>query len=406
MALAGSLGLIVTTLGLTTTTASAVDHFLETSHTLDCGKVTITLRNVSPWVYPVTVFIDGVHSRGPHIDNRTDTDGDGDLDVGGPQKDVTQTRTIPFPEDSGTHTVRYVVDSGTESDLYRGLPVGEWTELTVESDCIANVGPSATIGVPVDGGVYFTGQQVAADYSCADSDGTVASCVGTVADGAPIDTATPGVKTFDVTATDNSGATGTDTAAYTVVPLATECSGKAVNAVGKQLDLGSTGKETTPCVTNDVGVAEISIALGPQLPWPLNGLSGRLTVTLLEGTSENAGDTMRGTAQVEKIEAVMPLRGWSLTGTNFTAEAAATVTDCGSPTALSGKAEVGLLVSNGRRFERLTKPWSLRIPLLGTISANQVEKVGNTVTSSALKVDLFGKQGDFAIGEAVAGATC
>ena len=41
-----------------------------------------------------------------------------------------------------------------------------------------------------------------ADYDCTDDDSGIASCVGTVADGAPFDRSSPGTKTFTVTATD------------------------------------------------------------------------------------------------------------------------------------------------------------------------------------------------------------
>ena len=108
------------------------DNFLESSHTVTCGSATITLRNVSPWIYPMTVQIDGVTSYGPVVDNRTDGG------LSGPQKDQTRTRTINFAEDTGTHTVRYRVEAGSENKLYKGLPVGEWTEFTVESDCLPN----------------------------------------------------------------------------------------------------------------------------------------------------------------------------------------------------------------------------------------------------------------------------
>ena len=43
--------------------------------------------------------------------------------------------------------------------------------------------------------------------SCADADSGIASCVGTVADGAPFDRTSTGTKTFTVTATDNAGNT-------------------------------------------------------------------------------------------------------------------------------------------------------------------------------------------------------
>ena len=45
--------------------AAPGDNFLESSHTVSCGKATVTLRNVSPWIYPMSVEINGVASYGP-----------------------------------------------------------------------------------------------------------------------------------------------------------------------------------------------------------------------------------------------------------------------------------------------------------------------------------------------------
>lgn len=125
-------------------------NFIETSHTVACGQVQITLRNVSPWIYPVSVEIDGVHSYGPTVDNRTDSNGDGRVDLSGPQQDRSSTRTITFAEDTGVHTVRYRVAAGTESDLYRNLPVGQWTEVQVDSDCQPNVVPTTVVITTAD----------------------------------------------------------------------------------------------------------------------------------------------------------------------------------------------------------------------------------------------------------------
>ena len=75
-----------------------------------------------------------------------------------------------------------------------------------------------TIDSPADGATLARGQNVNADYSCADEAGGSgpASCVGDVPDGSPIDTATLGAKSFDVTATDNAGNDFTRTVNYTV----------------------------------------------------------------------------------------------------------------------------------------------------------------------------------------------
>ena len=121
VAVSGGLALATAAPASATTDAPSI----STSHSQSCGKVTITLRNQSPWIYPVSVEIDGVHSYGPTVDNRGE----------GPD-DQTETREITFPEDSGVHTVKYRVDAGTEADLYLGKAVGGWKELTVQTDCV------------------------------------------------------------------------------------------------------------------------------------------------------------------------------------------------------------------------------------------------------------------------------
>jgi dehydratase len=78
--------------------------------------------------------------------------------------------------------------------------------------------PVITIASPVADQVVTQGSSLVADFSCDDGDGVgVASCVGTVADGAAINTSALGTKTFTVTATDNEGKVGTKTVTYTVV---------------------------------------------------------------------------------------------------------------------------------------------------------------------------------------------
>lgn len=72
-----------------------------------------------------------------------------------------------------------------------------------------------TLTTPADQAEYARGRTVLADYSCQMPDQV--SCVGTVADGAPIDTSTLGAHTFTVTATDAANATEEVTHAYTVV---------------------------------------------------------------------------------------------------------------------------------------------------------------------------------------------
>ena len=51
-----------------------------------------------------------------------------------------------------------------------------------------NVAPTIAIAAPVEGAGYLQNSESSAGFSCADADAGVESCVGTVADGAPIDT--------------------------------------------------------------------------------------------------------------------------------------------------------------------------------------------------------------------------
>lgn len=91
---------------------------------------------------------------------------------------------------------------------------------TLHSTLISNdtKAPAITIAKPVDGSKLTKGATVLADYSCDDgSDGVgVATCTGTVAKGAKIDTATVGTKTFTVTATDKEGKRASASVTYTV----------------------------------------------------------------------------------------------------------------------------------------------------------------------------------------------
>jgi hypothetical protein len=64
--------------------------------------------------------------------------------------------------------------------------------------------------------VYVLNQAVAADYSCADGLSGVASCVGTVANGANIDTSSVGPHSFTATATDAAGNSSSVTHSYSV----------------------------------------------------------------------------------------------------------------------------------------------------------------------------------------------
>jgi hypothetical protein len=95
---------------------------------------------------------------------------------------------------------------------------GNTGSTTVNYTVVDATAPAISLTTPEAGAVYGLGETVAADYSCADESGGsgVASCEGTVASGAPIDTSSFGPHSFEVTASDNAGNTTSTEVAYTV----------------------------------------------------------------------------------------------------------------------------------------------------------------------------------------------
>jgi probable HAF family extracellular repeat protein len=76
--------------------------------------------------------------------------------------------------------------------------------------------PSITISVPAATTYTFNSLQFAS-YACNDGGSGISSCSGPVANGAPIDTLSPGPHVFTVTAADAAGNTASSSIQYTVV---------------------------------------------------------------------------------------------------------------------------------------------------------------------------------------------
>jgi photosystem II stability/assembly factor-like uncharacterized protein len=76
--------------------------------------------------------------------------------------------------------------------------------------------PTVNIVNPAEGAVYKLNATKNASYKCADKQSGLASCVGSVPNGTPINTSTIGMHSFTVTATDVAGNTTTVTHHYTV----------------------------------------------------------------------------------------------------------------------------------------------------------------------------------------------
>ena len=79
------------------------------------------------------------------------------------------------------------------------------------------IAPTVTITAPTSGASLQVGDTALAAYSCADVSGYgLTSCVGTVPNGAAINTSTAGVKSFSVAATEAAGLSTIRTVSYTV----------------------------------------------------------------------------------------------------------------------------------------------------------------------------------------------
>ena len=120
---------------------------------------------------------------------------------------------------------------------------GNETVVTHTVTVVDETKPSISIATPADGAVYERGEQVTADYSCADEAGGsgIDTCAGDVADGADVDTSTLGEHTFTVQAADHAGNTDSKSVTYTVIDVTdpsitvTTPDADAVYAVGQSV---------------------------------------------------------------------------------------------------------------------------------------------------------------------------
>jgi len=95
---------------------------------------------------------------------------------------------------------------------------GNKTKVTATYTIADKTAPTIAISTPQAGASYQKGQNVTAIFQCQDQPGGsgVASCTGTVPNGAFINTSTTGFKSFTVNATDGAGNHSTKTVSYRV----------------------------------------------------------------------------------------------------------------------------------------------------------------------------------------------
>lgn len=134
-------------------------------------------------------------------------------DNGGP----TPTRA-PLPGSPLLDAIPHAACSATITADQRGVPRPQ----PVDGNC--DIGPvehdptdpTVDLVTPAEGAIYARGAVVPADFTCADEGIGIATCNGTVADGAPVATGTLGAHDFLATATDHDGNATTVTHTYSV----------------------------------------------------------------------------------------------------------------------------------------------------------------------------------------------
>ena len=120
----------------------------------------------------------------------------------------------PAPTKSGCGTVAVPDTTGTTYICSASNSAGSASNsVLIKKD---SVKPTVTITTPANGATYASGSTVDASYACSDATSGVATCSGTVADGAAIKTGSAGIKKFTVTSTDNAGNKTTQSVSYTV----------------------------------------------------------------------------------------------------------------------------------------------------------------------------------------------
>ena len=149
-------------------------------------------------------------------------------------RDGTTTLAADVPVDDqgrATFTTTTLADGAHSiTATYNGEPGWETSTSTSLTHTVDSTAPTITIRAPT-ARRYLQHAVAVADYTCSDQTSGVATCTGPVADGAPIDTSTPGIHRFTVTARDHAGNQHTATVTYRVLVPPT-CAGLRATIVG------------------------------------------------------------------------------------------------------------------------------------------------------------------------------
>lgn len=226
-------GTALLTIDSATVTGNNVDAFSTTdgcSAAVDVGanctiSVTFTPTTAGPNSATLTIASNGARSPAtvamtgtasaptvaPHVVGTQSSNGSGWY-ISRPTKLSWKLTGDPAPTNSGCGAVTVPDTTGTTyTCTATNTVVTASQSVIIKKDTVA---PTVVIKKPANGATYTAGQTVLASYTCTDATSGVASCLGTVPVGTPIDTSVS--NTFTVTATDNAGNITTKSVSYTV----------------------------------------------------------------------------------------------------------------------------------------------------------------------------------------------
>ena len=263
--------------------------------------------------------------------------------------------------------------SGTCTDVAGNVSAAATATLNIDKTA-----PTATISSPVNGASISAGTVIAASYSCSDNlSGVPATqCVGTVANGTPIDTTGSGVKTFTVVPTDLAGNTGAPAAAsYTVTTGTGDTTPPVIQPVVTGT-LGNNGwytsKVTLTWLVTDPESAIKSIN-GCGATSVINDTIGKsftCTATSGGGTS-SVSVTIKKDANAPNIRIQVPREEESVYHLHQVVDASYSCSD-----AVSGVASCTGTVPSGSPLDTSTTG-------IKTLTVNAVDNAGNAKSASA-----------------------
>ncbi|HEV7639576.1 MAG TPA: Ig-like domain-containing protein, partial [Gaiellaceae bacterium] len=225
-------------------------------------------------------------------------------------------------------------------DVANGAPIntatlGNHTFTVTATDAAGNVGtavhdyvvvdrtgPSVTITRPAEGESFTLNQAVTASFSCADEAGGsgLATCIGTVANGAALSTSAAGPHTFTVTAIDNAGNTSSETRHYTVLPDTTLPTISIVSpADGATFTLGQVVNASYSCAdTGGSGLATCAgpVATGAAIDTASAGMKS-FTVTATDHAGNTSSKIARYTVVVPPSTGSFTVKGDGKVGKDF-----------------------------------------------------------------------------------------